>query len=77
MHLRLPAQDVKDFQTAYRAKGDEIGNLINTKFSTNYNGGHFVSRSNQEEESLASLLSLDEIQSPLRRQTVIHYCQDL
>ena len=35
VHLRLPAQDVKDFQTAYRARGDEIGNLNNTKFRTN------------------------------------------
>ena len=58
------------FQNAYKAKGDEIGNLINTKFGTHYNGGHFVSRSSQEKESLASLLSLDEILSPLRRQTI-------
>ena len=43
VHLRLPAQDVKDFQSAYRAKGDEIGNLINNKFRTSYNRGHFVS----------------------------------
>ena len=68
--MRLPALDVKAFQTAYRARGNEIGNLINTKFGTHYSGGHFVSRSSQEKESLASLLPLDEILSPLRRQTV-------
>ena len=68
--MRLPAPDVKAFQTAYRARGNEIGSLINTKFGTHYSGGHFVSRSNQEEESLASLLSLDKFLSPLRRQTV-------
>ena len=70
VHLRLSAPDVKDFQTAYKVRGNEIGNLINTKFGTHYSGGHFVSRSNQEKVSLASLLSLDEILSPLRRQTV-------
>ena len=70
VHLRLPAEDVLAFQNAYKAKGNEIGNLINTKFGTHYSGGHFVSRSNQEKESLASLLSLDEILSPLRRETV-------
>ena len=50
--------------------GNEIGSLINTKFGTHYSGGKFVSKSSQEKESLVSLLSLDEILSPLRRQTV-------
>ena len=67
--MRLPAEDVLAFQNAYKAKGNEIGSLINTKFGTYYSGGKFVSKSSQEKESLASLLSLDEILSPFRRQT--------
>ena len=50
--------------------GNEIGSLINTKFGTHYSGGKFVSKSSQEKESLASLLSLDDILSLYRRQTV-------
>ena len=48
VHLRLPTEDVLTLQNAYKAKGNKIGSLINTKFRTHYSGGKFVSKSSQK-----------------------------
>ena len=70
LHEQLDSAGISEFQELYRAKSTEIGRVINSKFGTDYNGGVFVSKNSNEKESLANLLSIEEIINPVRRQTV-------
>ena len=66
----LDANGIKEFQDLYKAKSNILGQAINAKFGTNYDGGFFVSKSSNVKESLADLLSIEEIINPVRKVTV-------
>ena len=67
LHKQLDSAGISEFQRLYRAKSTTLGEVINTKFGTDYNGGVFVSKNSNEKESLANLLSIEEIINPVRR----------
>ena len=67
---QLDQTGIKEFQSLYRAKSNILGEAINAEFGTNYDGGFFVSKSSNVKESLADLLSIEEIINPVRKLTV-------
>ena len=70
LHEQLDSAGIREFQRLYSAKSNSLGEVINAKFGTDYTGGVFVSKSSNEKESLADLLSIEEIINPVRKLTV-------
>ena len=71
----LGSQQERDkYKQEYASLSNEIATAVNQKYDTQFSGG-FVATKNVE-ESIASLLTLDEVHTPLRVHTLTPYCID-